>query len=323
MQVVTSLAALPALGVSRVALTCGVFDGLHPGHRLLLATTQAAAVRDGAAPVAFTFHPHPALVLCPEKAPKLLLGEAHKLSLLADAGMAAAVQYPFTPAVAAVEPEAFLDELIGGSGITLTSVCVGASWRFGYAARGDVALLQRYGERYGFSVTGVPEVLDEGRPISSTRIRAAVAAGDLATAERLLGRPFSIQGIVEHGKGIGSAELHYPTANVHAENQLFPPAGIYASRAHLRGAGGSRVASYDGILYLGYAPTFIRRPHAPLLVEMHIFDFAADIYGQTLEVEFLGFIRGDAKFPGIAALAQQIGRDIIQAKALLQARRQE
>jgi riboflavin kinase/FMN adenylyltransferase len=320
MQVVSSLAELPALGLRRVALTCGVFDGVHPGHRLLLATTQAAAAREQAAPVVFTFHPHPAVVLCPEQAPRLLLSESHKLSLLADAGMAATVQYPFTPAVAAVEPEAFLDEVIGGSGITLTSVCVGANWRFGYRARGDLALLQRYGARYGFSVAGVPEVLDEGRPISSTRIRAAVAAGELATAERLLGRPFSIQGVVEHGKGIGTAELHYPTANIHAENQLFPPPGIYASRAHLRRPDGAREASYDGILYLGYAPTFVHRRHAPLMVEMHIFDFHADIYGRVLEVEFLGFIRGDAKFASVAALAEQIGRDIVQAKALLHQR---
>ena len=319
MDTVTSLTALPALGITRVALTCGVFDGLHRGHRKLVETTLALARETDAAPVLFTFHPHPAQVLSPARAPRLLLSEPHKLALMAEMGLAAAVQFPFNPQVAAMEPEAFIERELLGSGVTLTALVVGDSWRFGFRARGDVALLRSYGQANDFAVVGVPPVHDASGPISSTRIRTALVAGDLDAVERMLGRPFSIMGEVEHGKGIGTTELHYPTANVHAGNELFPPSGIYAARAHLRRPDGCR-ETFAGILYLGNSPTFVDQAPAKPFVEMHIFDFHENIYGQQIEVEFVGFIRPDARFPSVTALCAQIALDIEQAKLVHAAR---
>ncbi len=314
MDQVRSLKELAEKGIERVALTCGVFDGLHRGHQELVARMKAEAERSGALPVLFTFDPHPAQVLSPESAPRLLMSLRHKQVLLEEMGVKAMVLMPFNDAIAGIEPEAFVQQVLLESGLEVTAVVVGEKWRFGHLARGDLRLMQAVGEPRGIRIIGLPELHDDHAPISSTRIRQAIAGGELGIAERLLGRPFSILGEIYHGKGIGGSELHYPTANVRAGNELFPPSGIYAATARLRHDGSVR--AYRGILYLGYSPTFVDLPPKTPFVEMHIFDFHDDIYGRELEVCFDAYIRPDARFPDANALCAQIALDIEQAKRI-------
>lgn len=318
MQVVESLSELADQGVDCVALTCGVFDGLHRGHQALIEHTLVCARVHQAAPVMLTFRPHPAKVLCPEKAPPLLMSPAHKRRLAAEFGIQHVVELLFSREVAAIEPESFLRHMLEAD-LRVASICVGEHWRFGYRARGDFRMLSEFGKQHGIETIAVPELLDGGNPISSTRVRAALREGKLQTAERLLGRPFSISGPIAHGKGIGGSELHYPTANIAPANELFPPSGIYAARARLtEQADGIWL---NGILYLGNSPTFVDEVPETPFVEMHIFDFDQDIYGKVMEVELLAFIRPDARFESADALCQQIALDIKDAILIHQGRK--
>lgn len=310
----TSLAQLAALGIRRAVLTFGIFDGLHRGHQAIVARLLELAHAEHAAPVVVTFEPHPERILCPGKAPRLVMGAAHKRHLLAQMGIAATVVMPFTPEFAQLPPERFLHDVLLASGLELRGICVGRHWRFGHRGQGHTGTLAEFGRAHGFPVCPVAETPLAGAPVSSTRLRQAIAAGDLAACRELLGRSYSLYGRVAFGKGIATSELHYPTANVASENELFPPLGIYAASAVLPSAEGSQADRLPGVLYLGQAPTYFDRPPERPFVEMHIFDFSGDIYGQTLEVELLDFIRGDRKFPSPAELARQIALDVAEAR---------
>jgi len=320
MKTVFHLGELAAeLGVRDAVIACGVFDGIHRGHRRIIeALTALAATRD-ATPVVVTFEPHPRAVLQPEAAPRLLTARAQKLRLLAESGVSAVVLLPFSKGMAAQTPEQFLGEHLLARGVTVHGVCVGAGWKFGAGRRGDTALLQRTGRKLGFEVVSVPEFCLYGVPVSSTRIREAIRRGRLRYAARLLGRHYSVYGHVSHGRGIGTRELHCPTANLADDTTVLPPCGVYAARACLDE---SDREPRDSVVYVGTAPTIqdgSAAPFAAPVLEIHLFDFDRDLYGAAVEVELLEFIRPDRKFRSVASLRRQIRLDIAAARETIAA----
>ena len=322
--VVSSLHELVDLGFKRISLTCGVFDGVHRGHQALIAKARSCASQLQARTVALTFFPHPAQVLAPSKAPSLLLSPEHKRIVLGDYGVEAVVVLPFTRELAATSAEDFLQHLTA-SGLEVVAITVGQHWRFGFKAQGSVETIRQHFADHPTEIHGIQELPDGDTKVSSTRIRNALRKGELQAVQQMLGRPYSILGRIEHGKGIGGSELHYPTANVHADNEVFPPSGIYASICKLRPDLGSKdpVRELEGILYLGNSPTFVENAPAKPYVEMHIFDFNQDIYGRLLEVEFIEYIRADAKYDSVDELVRQIAIDVEYARQIHARRRQE
>lgn len=323
MQIVSSLHDLNFPAGTRLAVAFGVFDGVHRGHQRLLATLLRLAAAVHGVPVAVTFEPHPRAVLTPQDAPPLLTSLPQKLRLLEQGGAAAVVVLPFTLELAAQTPETFLKSCLDAGGMRLCGVCVGAGWRFGCKGRGDTAFLRDFGRRHGFRVAAVREVLHEGTVVSSTRIRRALLQGRMSLVERLLGRPYAIEGEVEHGKGWGGEKLSCPTANLSVPGQLLPPHGVYAAAAvldpQLPGVAPRR---HPAVAYIGTAPSLPRpdgQPAAPV-VECHLFDYSGSLYGRRLEVLLLEFIRPDQVFPDVAALKRQIDADLVRIRDITSGR---
>ena len=308
-------------GITEAVLACGVFDGLHRGHQQIIAALLAAARDTRAAPVVLTFHPHPRAVLQPDSPPLLLTTEKQKLRLLRELGVAAAVILPFSRAMANLSPLQFLDEHLLGTGVDVHGVCVGQAWRFGERGRGDTAFLEDVGRQRGFFVRCIPDFCLYGKPVSSTRIREAISLGRLAHAARLLGRPYSIHGDISRGKGLGGKKFGCPTANVVNPQAILPPSGVYVARARFGSSGDD--GPFPGIAYIGSSPT-LRKGEADAvdrpILELHLFDFGQDVYGATVDVELLEFLRPDHVFPSVAALKEQIHRDVAEAKRLIAAR---
>ena len=310
----SSLHELVGSGIDRVAVACGVFDGLHRGHRRIIDRLQQEAADTAAAPVVVTFDPHPQNVIGTGDPIPLLLSTDHRLLLLARQKVAATVVIPFTDAFSRITPAAFVTDVLCGSGIRVTAVCVGSRWRFGHRAAGNADLLQQLCNDQDIRVIPVSEVDDGRGTVSSGRARAAVAAGELAACESILGRRFSVYGVVQRGKGLGAAGLTYATAHIEPGNGVLPPDGIYAATARLCNDQGGWT-DYPGILYQGTAPTVTGANPGGPIVEMHIFDFNTDIYGRSLEVVYGDFIRADCRFDSLEALRDQIGRDIAKVRA--------
>lgn len=302
MQIVLGLESFPPeAGPSAVAL--GVFDGIHLGHRAILGTAVARARRHGLAALACTFEPHPIDVLQPGRAPLPLTTLPERLELIAETGIDTAVVITFTPAVAAVEPEAFVRAVLLGT-LQARHVVVGFNHRFGRGARGDARLLEALGAELGFDVHVVTPTTVDGVPVSSSEIRAALQAGDLPRAAKLLGRPYAVQGEVVRGVGRGRT-LGFPTANVNSDRPLPLPAGVYACHAFL----GS--ARYRAVINVGIRPTF---GEAELAVEAHLLDFSGDLYGSRIKLQFLRRLRDERKFPDVEALRSQIAQDVAAAR---------
>lgn len=317
MQVVSSLDELRVPAGAGIAVAFGVFDGVHRGHRKILHSLARLAVETGSIPVAMTFEPHPRAVVRPDQPPPpRLCSPAAKLRLFSEAGVAAAVVMPFTPELAAFTPEEFMEHCLHMSDRRLRGVCIGAGWRFGKGGAGDTKLLHRLGKEHNFRVVDVREFDLFRCPVSSTRIRAALAAGRLAFAARLLGRPYSIDGVIAHGRGQGALVLACPTANIAGMEQLLPPFGVYVARGRELTADGLEAAGgwMDGIAYVGTAPT-LAGPGAPPVLEFHAFEYDGDLYGKRLEVELLEFLRTDMVFPTSDLLKNQILADIATAQS--------
>ena len=310
----SSLHELVGSGIDQVAVACGIFDGLHRGHRRILDRLQQEAADTGAAPVVVTFDPHPQNVIGTGDPIPLLLSTDHRLMLLAQQEIAATVVIPFTESFSRITPAAFVTDVLCGSGIRVTAVCVGSRWRFGHRAAGNTDLLQQLCNDLNVRVVPVPEVDDGHGTVSSRRARAAVAAGELAACESMLGRRFSVYGAVRRGKGLGAASLTYATANIKPGNGVLPPDGIYAATARLCNDEGTWT-DHPGILYQGTAPTVTDANPGERVVEMHIFEFDTDIYGRPLEIVYGDFIRADCRFDSLEALRDQIGRDIAEVRA--------
>ena len=319
---VSTLHELPFPPGSRLAVAFGVFDGMHRGHRRILSVLRELADAVQGQAVAITFEPHPKAVLSPDNAPPLLTPLPLKVELLEGAGVDAVVVMPFTRELAALTPEAFLNNGLLNSGFNLRAVCVGAGWRFGHLGRGDTALLREFGHRHGFRVEAVPEVLADGGIISSTRIRTAVRQGRLELAARLLGHPYVVEGPVVRGRGLADAKLNCPTANVDYAGQLLPPSGVYAVQAwpdpeQIQAGDAAASRGHAGIAYIGTGASLAAKLPPQVWLECHLFDYdGKPLVGRRLRVEFLEFIRPDQNFPNVAALKTQIAQDLAAARTV-------
>lgn len=303
MQVLRTIDSLSSLQ-GPLALAVGVFDGLHLGHQeVIKAAREHAAQHDGTA-VVVTFDPHPAHVLRPGSAPKLLCGPRHQQLVLAQLGISCLLACPFTIETARTPARNFIDQLASASR-PLGCISVGYTWSFGHAREGNIHLLMEMGQQYDFAVYGVPPLKIDGQIVSSTLIREAVASGDLKTAAQLLGREYSVFGTVIEGQKLGR-QLGFPTANVAVENEQLPPLGVYAVEARID------TGWLPGVANLGRRPTVAENAEPSL--EVHLLDWGGDLYDRDLEVRFKRLLRPEMKFPGLNELKKQIQRDIDAAR---------
>ena len=302
MNVFTNMDGL-ALLRRPLVVAAGVFDGMHLGHQAVLRAALDSARAAGGTAVALTFDPHPSKILRPENAARLLTSTRHKLQLIGEFGIPDALVIPFDETFAAVEAEDFLRQLCS-SARSLVRICVGKGWRFGHARSGDAEMLRRLGPELGFETTEVEPVIIGGTMVSSTLIRQAVESGDLETARRFLGRDYSVLGTVIRGDGLGKT-LGFPTANLAAHNEQFPPDGVYAVSVLT----GSQTVS--GVANIGTRPT--TKTDGERLLEVHLIGFSGDLYGRDIEAKFLRFLRPEKKFPDLDALRAQIALDVRSA----------
>ncbi len=307
MNIIRSLEELARLGCP-VHLAIGVFDGVHLGHQRVIGQACDDARTAGGTAVALTFDPHPMAIVHPTKAPLLLTSTEHKLRLIASAGAETCLVLKFDKPFSETPPEQFI-ALIAAPENRLREICVGTRFRFGHRRAGDVRLMQALAANFGFAVREIQPVhTAAGEMISSTAVRQHVLHGHLDRAAAMLGRPFSILGTVVAGDRVGQ-KLGFPTANLDSQGELLPPDGVYAVRAGLSNE------SLAGVANIGTRPTFADREHKRIL-EVHLFDFDHEIYGQELEVSFLHKIRAEKKFESIDALKAQIAADVQAARNL-------
>ncbi len=287
----------------------GFFDGVHRGHRQVIAETIAESKVLGGHAWVLTFEPHPLKVLNPAIAPRLITGLTHKLRLLEALGVDGGIVIPFTRELAALSPEQFV-ELVAGNTPGGSVFFVGQNWRFGKERSGDATRFARLAGERGCLAMIARSVLEEEDMVSSTRVRESIARGDLTGAARLLGREFSVEGTVVKGAARGR-ELGYPTANIDTECEALPPYGIYAARVRID------ETLHDAVLSYGVRPTFERDADSAAIIEVHLLDHARDLYGERVEVFFLDRIREERAFDNVEALKAEMARDLEAARALL------
>lgn len=290
------------------AVALGNFDGVHRGHQALLADAGKHAKTLGAPLVALTFEPHPRGFFVPDTGPFRLTLPPAKLRLLAKYGVEAVLAQRFDATFAALSADAFIEDVLL-KGLGARHVVCGYDFTFGARRGGNVEFLRRAGTAHGIGVTVLEPVMREGEIYSSTRIREALRAGMAKEAAELLGHPWEIEGVVELGDQRGRT-IGFPTANVALGEHLRPRFGVYAVRALVDGKWRHAVAN------LGKRPTFGKLQEN---FEVHLFDFAGDLYGQTLRVALVEFIRSEMKFAGLEALKAQIAADGAAARAILTA----
>jgi riboflavin kinase/FMN adenylyltransferase len=300
---ISDLASLPG----SLFLAIGVFDGVHRGHQAVISTSARHAHEADGTPVVVTFNPHPQKVLRPNDAPHLLTATQHKIGLIRSLGVAHLLIIEFNREFAATPPEDFVKQL-GQHSKPLQEICVGHEWSFGRNRSGNLALLKKLGAELEFNVVGIPPVMVNGDVVSSTAIRNAIKQGDFEKAAGMLGRCYSIVGTVTGGDKLGK-KLGFPTANLSAHSEQFPPDGVYLAEAWIEGV------LYHGVVNLGVRPT-VARGEPQRTLEIHILDFARDIYGHEVEVRFLQYLRAEKKFPNVEALIRQIETDVQKARKL-------
>ncbi|MDX1503360.1 MAG: bifunctional riboflavin kinase/FAD synthetase [Thermoanaerobaculia bacterium] len=289
----------------RAVVTVGNYDGVHRGQRAVLSRVTERAARLRAPAVAVSFDPHPRTVLTPGAEVPALTTRSQKVTLLEGCGLDALAVVRFTPAFAETTAEEFVRRFLVGA-LGARAVLVGEKFSFGRGRQGNLELLRRLGDEQGFDVEEVPKVRHDGEAISSTRIREAVAAGDVAAAREMLGRPYAVEGVVVHGDGRGSS-IGWPTANLETANELLPAHGVYAVGVRLEDE-----PPRPAVANLGVRPTVSTegRPVA----EAHLLDFEGDLYGRPAELLFCRRLRGEHRFPSLEALSEQIGRDAAEAR---------
>jgi riboflavin kinase / FMN adenylyltransferase len=294
----------------RTAVAIGTFDGVHVGHRALIAQTVEQAARDGLVPAVLTWDRHPAATLRPDKLPPLLTTPERKVELIEDAGADLLVVLEFDETLSRWSPEHFVTHVLG-AGINAAAVFVGHDWRFGHKAAGDATLLKQLGSEIGFDVVPAALVEVAGEPVSATRTRAALAAGEMGLVTELLGRPFDVDGVVVHGDDRG-AGLGWPTANLVPDKSLAqPPRGVYAGRARAMGEW------WPAAINVGVNPTFGGDvATTPLRIEAYLLDFEAEIYDRPLRVEFWERLRDEKRFDSAEELSKQIAADVEATRRL-------
>jgi riboflavin kinase / FMN adenylyltransferase len=294
------------------AVTIGNFDGLHLGHQAMLARLQDVARARGLPSCVLSFEPHPREFFAPEQAPARLSSLREKAEHLQRLGIDRLHVFRFDRAFASLTAEAFIEQVLGTT-LEARYVLVGDDFRYGAKRAGDFALLKQEGERLGFDAEFLPTVEVAGERSSSTAVRQALAAGELEHAARLLGRPYSISGRVVHGDKLGR-DIGFPTANIQLKHNRPPLMGIFA--VELYGLNG---APLPGVASLGRRPTVKGADAVPVL-EVHLFDFKAEIYGRRVRVDFLHKLRDEAKYPDLDTLVAQIRRDVDNARHFLEQR---
>lgn len=288
-----------------VCVAIGVFDGVHLGHQQVIRRAVTDAGRHGALPVVITFDRHPTVVVAPDRVPPLIQTINQKLRSLGSLGVHTTWLVEFNEEFSRQTGEEFVRCLVRDFR-QVRSICAGADFTFGHKRSGSVAVLQELGAALGFTVQGLAPVSLDGLPISSTRIREAIRAGQLESASRMLGRPYALAGTVVRGDQIGR-QLGFPTANLDVSGLVLPPNGVYAVHA------GIDDREYPAVLNIGLRPTL--RDAAPQLrVEAHLLDFDSDLYGSALELRFEEKLRDEQRFPSLQALKVQIARDVQAAR---------
>ncbi len=305
----TTVSALaPDISSGTVVVT-GNFDGVHRGHQALFARARAEAEQRGLIPVALTFDPHPRFVLA-NAPPPLLTTTARRVELIQRLGMTHVFIRRFDRAFASLAPDVFVEQLLVLA-LHARVVIAGDNFRFGARRAGDDALLRELGPRLGFEAFTL-EATDEKGPLSSSRVRDALNAGNLREATHVLGRPHSISAAVEKGDQRGRL-LGFPTANLGGVTELVPPEGVYAVAVDRDAGDGEARALATGVMNIGVRPTIGGEPRRTL--EVHLFDFSGDLYGQSLRVHFIARLREERRFDGLPALKAQIARDAEEARA--------
>ena len=299
-------------------LTVGNFDGLHLGHRALLEAVVSRGRELGRPTAVYTFDPHPRRVLFPEEAEglRMLMTWDQLVAGLAEFEIDFLVRERFTPAFSALSPDEFLRDVIAER-LGPREVFVGRDFHFGKGRAGSGEMLAARGPELGIRVQLVPQVCAGGADVSSTRIRAALAQGDVEDARTCLGRPYTVRGRVVEGDRRGRT-LGFPTANLACENELVPAYGVYATRVRLFDPGGATLEPrwFESVTNVGTRPTFAL---GRVLVEAHLLDFTGDLYGRRLELAFHQRIRAERRFSGPDELARQIAADAARARVLLAA----
>ena len=297
---------VPAAAAGPTALTIGNFDGVHLGHQAMLAELTRAARRLGVPACVLSFEPHPREFFAPDQAPTRLTSLREKLELLADFGVDRVHLCRFNYAFAQITADDFIERILA-RGLGTRLLLVGDDFRFGARRAGDLVMLKQAAPRFGFEVAALASVTQDGERVSSTAVRGALAEGDLDHAGRLLGRAYSISGRVVRGDGLGR-KLGFPTANVQMKHNRPPLTGIFA--VELSGIAGQPLS---GVASLGVRPTVKQAGAAPVL-EVHLFDYAGDLYGRHVRVEFLHKFRDEEKYADLATLTRRIALDVENAK---------
>ncbi|MDP1997589.1 MAG: bifunctional riboflavin kinase/FAD synthetase [Gallionella sp.] len=287
-----------------VALTIGNFDGMHLGHHTLLNELRAAAQARGLPTAVVIFEPHPREFFTPQQAPARLTSLREKLELFIEMGIDRVHVCRFNARFAQISAAGFIHAL--HEKLSARFVLIGDDFRFGSGRAGDFALMEKIGLQHDFAVRAVHSVLHNGVRISSTAVRAALADGNMRMAQSYLGRPYSISGRVEHGDGLGK-RLGFPTANIQLKHNRPPLSGIFVVQAHAEGMG-----VLQGVASLGVRPT-VRQDGKPVL-EVHLFEFAQQIYHRHMRLDFLHKLRDEEKYPDVETLTRQIALDVANAK---------
>jgi riboflavin kinase/FMN adenylyltransferase len=296
--------------------TIGVFDGVHRGHQAIIGDAVRRARERNVPSVLMTFVPHPSEVVRPGSHPPVLTTIVRRGELVEQLGVDVFCALPFTLDFSRMAPDEFVHSALVDR-LHASAVVVGANFRFGHKAAGDVALLEALGRRFGFTAHGIPLLTEGDTPLSATYVRSCVTAGDMETAARVLGRPHRVDGVVERGDMRGR-ELGFPTANLRTEAWTAVPAdGVYAGRVvRLDEWGRTMPGDPLGIaaISVGTNPTFEVRQRR---VEAYVLDFAGDLYGATLGVEFVRRLRGMERFDSVDALVQQMRADVDRTRELM------
>jgi riboflavin kinase/FMN adenylyltransferase len=293
----------------RTVVTVGVFDGVHRGHQLIIKRVRQAARGTKGKAVVVTFDPHPLHVLDVRHRPPRLMSLAHKLKLFEELGVDICIVISFTKRFARLSPQRFIKDVLVDR-LRVSRILVGDNFAFGKNRQGTSLVLERLAQHYRFSVHHVKPLKSKKDVISSSRIRALIAQGDLSRASRLLGRPVAVLGTVTRGYGRGRI-IGYPTANINPHHEAIPPSGVYAVKIKLQNK------LFNGIVNIGRCPTFKQATDVEPTIEVHIFNFHKNLYGKDIEIVFIKKIRSEKRFEHKDDLVRQIRNDEKRARTIL------
>ncbi|MDB6015573.1 MAG: Riboflavin biosynthesis protein [Pedosphaera sp.] len=304
MNIIHAASELKPVG-RKVCLAIGFFDGVHLGHQQIIRQTIADAQQHEVLSLVITFDQHPNTIVAPQRVPPLIYSLPQKLRVLGALGCDALLLIHFDQPFSQQTGDTFIRSLAHDLP-QIQSLCVGSNFTFGHKRGGNVALLKTLGAELNFIVHGMAAVSLDGKVVSSTRIREAIAAGNLDAVSQMLGRAYSLTGQVIHGDHLGQ-KLGFPTANLEVTGLALPPFGVYTAHAHVMGR------HHRAVVNIGSRPT-LQNPAPQTRVEAHLLDFNSDLYGQELELTFVEKLRDEQKFSSLPALQEQIARDIATAR---------